>query len=133
MEINPAILREVNNVAAGFGENGRSANPGNGEAAIAISALRHNRVMVGKNMTFDEYFADTVGRVGALGEQSGSQRETHNLAMKELIEQRQSVAGVNINEELADMLRYQHGFNAASRFISTINAMLDTLINRMGV
>jgi flagellar hook-associated protein 1 FlgK len=133
IEINPAILRDVTNIAAGFGENGRSANPGNGEAAVAISALRHNRVMVGKNMTFDEYFADTVGRVGALGERSGSQRETNNLTMKELKEQRQSVAGVNINEELADMLRYQHGFNAASRFITTINAMLDTIINRMGV
>jgi len=133
IEINPAILRDATTIAAGFGENGRSANPGNGEAAIAISALRHNRVMVGKNMTFDEYFADTVGRIGALGERSGSQREDLNLTMKELKEQRQSVAGVNINEELADMLRYQHGFNAASRFITTINAMLDTIINRMGV
>jgi flagellar hook-associated protein 1 FlgK len=133
IEINPLILRDVTNIAAGFGENGRSANPGNGEAAIAISALRHNRVMVGKNMTFDEYFADTVGRVGAMGERSGSLRETNNITMKELKEQRQSVAGVNINEELADMLRYQHGFNAASRFITTINAMLDTIINRMGV
>jgi flagellar hook-associated protein 1 FlgK len=133
IEINPLILRDVTNIAAGVGENGRSANPGNGEAAVAISALRHNRVMIGKNMTFDEYFADTVGRVGALGEQSGTQRETNNITMKELKEQRQSVAGVNINEELADMLRYQHGFNAASRFITTINAMLDTIINRMGV
>jgi flagellar hook-associated protein 1 FlgK len=38
-----------------------------------------------------------------------------------------------MNEELADMLRYQHGYNAAARFISTVNSMLDTLINRMGV
>jgi len=133
VEINPAILRDVTTVAAGFGENGRVANPGNGEAAIAISNLRHDRVMVGKNMTFDEYFADTVGRVGALGEQSGELRETHNQTMKDLKDLRQSVAGVNINEELADMLRFQHGFNAAARFITTINSMLDTIINRMGV
>jgi len=133
VEINPAILRDVTTVAAGFGENGRVANPGNGEAAIAISNLRYDRVMVGKNMTFDEYFADTVGRVGALGEQSGELRETHNQTMKDLKELRQSVAGVNINEELADMLRFQHGFNAAARFITTVNSMLDTIINRMGV
>jgi flagellar hook-associated protein 1 FlgK len=133
IEINPAILRDVTTVAAGFGENGRPANPGNGEAAIAMANLRHDRVMVGKNMTFTEYFADTVGRVGALGEQSGYERETHNKTMKNLQELRQSVAGVNINEELADMLRYQHGFNAAARFITTVNSMLDTLINRMGV
>jgi flagellar hook-associated protein 1 FlgK len=133
IEINPAILRDVTTVAAGFGENGRPANPGNGEAAIAMSNLRYDRVMVGKNMTFTEYFADTVGRVGALGEQSRYEKETHNLTMKNLQEQRQSVAGVNLNEELADMLRYQHGFNAAARFITTVNSMLDTIINRMGV
>jgi len=133
IEINPAILRDVSTIAAGFGENGRAANPGNGEAAIAISNLRYDRVMVGKNMTFTEYFADAVGRVGELGKQSQEQKETHNLTMKDLIERRQSVSGVNVNEELADMLRFQHGFNAAARFITTINSMLDTIINRMGV
>ena len=84
-------------------------------------------------MTFTEYFADTIGRVGELGKQSQEQKETHNLTMKDLIERRQSVSGVNVNEELADMLRFQHGFNAAARFITTINTMLDTIINRMGV
>ncbi|MCL1814978.1 MAG: flagellar hook-associated protein FlgK [Treponema sp.] len=133
LEINPALLKDVTAVAAGFGENGRPANPGNGEAAIAMSNLRYDRVMVGKNMTFTEYFADAVGRVGAMGEQSGNELATHNETMKKLQEMRQSVAGVNINEELADMLRYQHGFNAAARFITTVNQMLDTLINRMGV
>ena len=133
IEINPNLLRDVTTVAAGFGENGRAANPGNGEAAIALSNLRYDRVMVGKNMTFTEYFADAVGRVGAMGERSSYEKETNNQTMKNLQELRQSVAGVNINEEMADMLRYQHGFNAAARFITTVNDMLDTLINRMGV
>jgi flagellar hook-associated protein 1 FlgK len=133
IEINPAILRDVSSVAAGFGENGRAANPGNGEAAIAISNLRYDRVMVGKLQTFDEYFADSVGRIGELGKQSGEQLETHNVEMKKLQELRQSVAGVSMDEELADMLRFQHGYNAAARFITTVNSMLDTLINRMGV
>jgi flagellar hook-associated protein 1 FlgK len=133
IEVNPAVLQDVTAVAAGFGENGRAANPGNGEAAIAMANLRYNRVMVGKHQTFDEYFADAVGRMGELGRQSGERRETHNLAMKNLKELRQSVAGVNMDEELSNLLRYQHGYNAAARFISTVNSMLDTLINRMGV
>lgn len=133
LEINPAILRDVSTVAAGFGQNGRPANAGNGEAALAVASIRHDRVMVGKNMTFSDYFSDITGRVGALGEQSRDQKASKNETMKALIEERQSVAGVNINEELADMIRYQHGFNAAARFITTINSMLDTIINRMGV
>jgi flagellar hook-associated protein 1 FlgK len=131
--VNPALLQDATTVAAGFGENGRPANPGNGEAAIAVSNLRYDKVMVGKLQTFDEYFADAVGRIGLLGEQSREQLKTQNQAMKQLLEDRQSVSGVNIDEELSNLLRYNHGYSAAARFITVVNSMLDTLINRMGV
>ncbi|MDR1566125.1 MAG: flagellar hook-associated protein FlgK [Treponema sp.] len=133
IEVNPALIRDPGSVAAGFGENGRPANPGNGEAAMAIAAIRNNEVMVGQFRTFDDYFADSVGRIGLLGEQSGRALETQNLIMKQLEEMRQSVSGVNMDEELSNMLKYQHGYNAAARFITTVNAMFDTLINKMGV
>jgi flagellar hook-associated protein 1 FlgK len=133
IEVNPALLRDSSSVAAGFGENGRSANPGNGEAALAIAALRNTAVMVGQQRTFDDYFADAVGRVGILGEQSGRALETQNLTMKQLRDMRESVSGVNMDEELAAMIKYQHGYAAAARFITTVNSLLDTIINRMGV
>jgi len=133
IEVNPALLKDPTSVAAGFGYNGRTANPGNGDAAAAIASIRNTSVMVGSLSTFDDYFADTVGRIALLGEQSGRALETQNVLMKDLRDRRQSISGVNMNEELADMLRYQHGYNAAARFITTVNSMLDTLINRMGV
>ena len=133
IEVNPALLRDPTSVAAGFGYNGRAANPGNGDAAAAIASIRNTHVMVGSLATFDDYFADAVGRIALLGEQAGRALETQNVLMKDLRDRRQSISGVNMNEELADMLRYQHGYNAAARFISTVNSMLDTLINRMGV
>jgi len=89
--------------------------------------------MVGKLATFDDYFADSVGRIGYLGEQSAMARETEHKMMKFLTDWRSSISGVNINEELTNMIRYQHGFNAAARFITTVNSMYDTIINRMGV
>jgi flagellar hook-associated protein 1 FlgK len=133
IEVNPALLKDPTSVAAGFGFNGRAANPGNGDAAAAIASIRNNPVMVGRLSTFDDYFADSVGRIGLLGEQSGMALATENRIMKQLHDMRQSISGVNIDEELANMIRYQHGYNAAARFITTVNSMLDTLINRMGV
>jgi len=133
IEVNPALLKDPSSVAAGFGYNGRTANPGNGDAAAEISLIRNSPVMVGKLATFDDYFADSVGRIGYLGEQSGVALETEKKIMKFLTEWRSSVSGVNINEELANMIRYQQGFNAAARFITTVNSMYDTIINRMGV
>ncbi|MDR0487407.1 MAG: flagellar hook-associated protein FlgK, partial [Treponema sp.] len=133
IEVNPALLKNTSLVAAGFGENGRPANPGNGDAASAIASIRNSSVMVGSLSTFDDYFADSVGRIALLGEQSNIALETENRIMKQLHEMRRSISGVNIDEELANMIRYQHGYNAAARFITTVNSMLDTIINRMGV
>jgi flagellar hook-associated protein 1 FlgK len=133
IEVNPALRKDPTAVAAGFGENGRPANPGNGGAAQAIAAIRNTPVMVGQLRTFDDYFADAVGRVGLLGEQSGEQLETQNRIMKQLRDMRESISGVNVDEELAAMIKYQHGYAAAARFITVINSMLDTIINRMGV
>jgi flagellar hook-associated protein 1 FlgK len=133
IEVNPAVVGDPLSVASGFGANGNTANPGNGDAAQAIASIRNNPVMVGRLATFDDYFADSVGRIGLLGEQSGRALETENLIMKRLEDMRQSISGVSIDEELANMIRYQHGYNAAARFITTVNSMSDTLINRMGV
>jgi len=128
IEVNPAVVRDHLSVASGFGFNGNAANPGNGDAAAAIASIRNTPSMVGRISTFDDYFADSVGRMGLLGEQSGRALETENIIMKQLSDMRQSISGVNIDEELANMIRYQHGYNAAARFISTVNMMLDTLM-----
>jgi flagellar hook-associated protein 1 FlgK len=132
IEVNPALLRDPGSVASGFGFNGHTANPGNGDAAEAIAAIRNTPVMVGQLGTFDDYFADAAGRIGMLGEQTGRALETENLIMKQLRDMRNSISGVNIDEELSNMIKYQHGYAAAARFITTVNTMLDTLI-RMGV
>jgi flagellar hook-associated protein 1 FlgK len=133
IEVNPALLKDTGSVASGFGHNGQAANPGNGDAAAAIAAIRNTQVMVGPFGTFDDYFADAAGRIGLLGERTGTALETENLIMKQLKDMRDSISGVNIDEELSNMIKYQHGYAAAARFITTVNSMLDTLINQMGV
>jgi flagellar hook-associated protein 1 FlgK len=133
MEVNPALIKDPHSVAAGYGQNGKAANPGNGDAAHAIASIRNTAVMVGRLGSFDDYFADAVARVGLMGEQSDRALESQNLIMKQLRDMRQSISGVNIDEELSQMIKYQHGYAAAARFISTMNDMLDTIINRMGV
>ena len=46
---------------------------------------------------------------------------------------RETVAGVNLDEEVANMIRYQHAYNAAARMITAIDEMLDVIVNRMGI
>lgn len=133
IEVNPELHRDPGSVAAGFGENGRPALPGDGRAAQAVASLRNTPVMIGKLTSFDEYFSDVVADAGLRGEIAERSLETENLIMKELEDMRSSISGVNIDEELSQMIKFQHGYSAAARFISEINTMLDTIINRMGV
>jgi len=132
VEVNPALFRDPMAVAAGFGENGRPASPGNGEAARAIAAIRNTEVMVGQYRTLDDFFAVSTGRIGLLGEQSMIALEINNEIMRDLHQRRQSVSGVSMDEELANMIKFQHGYAASARFISVIDSMLDIIINRMG-
>lgn len=133
IEVNPDMHADVRAVAAGFGENGRPANSGDGSAALAIANLRNTPVMVGRLDSFDEYFSDAVAEAGLRGEEARVALDTQELIMKDLRDMRDSISGVNIDEELSNMIKFQHGYAAAARFIATFNTMLDTIINRMGV
>jgi flagellar hook-associated protein 1 FlgK len=132
LQLNETLVRDKSSIAAGLGANGRPANAGNGEAALAIASIRNNPVMVGAEKTFDDYFAVSVARDGMLGEQTGRALETENLIMKQLRDMRQSMSGVNMDEELSQMIKYQHGYAAAARFVTTVNSMLETLMTRFG-
>lgn len=133
IEVNPALHRDVRAIAAGFGDNYGKALPGDGSAALAIANLRNTPVMVGKLTSFDEYFADAVAEIGLKGEEAETALKTQELIMKELRDMRASISGVNIDEEMSNMIKFQHGYNAAARFIATYDELLDTIINRMGV
>lgn len=133
MEVNKVIAADVQTIAAGFPNDEGTAFAGDNRAAVAISQIRNSAVMVGDSRTFDDYFAEAVTAVGLKGEQAARALETQRSIMKELRDLRDSVSGVNIDEELADVIKFQHGYNAAARFIATVDEMLDTIINRMGV
>jgi len=131
--INQEILQDPNAIAVGLSDNGRVAASGDGSAALAIANLRNNPVMVGPRRSFDDYFAEVVARVGLKGEQAEQTGEAQRLVLNELKEMQQSISGVNIDEEFSEMIKFQHGYNAAARFITTVDEMLDVIINRMGV
>jgi len=132
-ELNPSIANDPDSIAAGFGKNGDVADSGSGDAALAIAQLRNGDVMVGKYKGFSDYFSQAVTKVGLKGEAADRAYETEKEIMQELKGLKDSISGVNIDEELSQMIKFQHGYAAASRYISQVNQMLDTIINRMGV
>ena len=133
MEVNPVILSDVQNIATGYAGRTGLPHPADNRAAVAIASIRTQSVMVAGYRTFDEAFAQSVVNIGLKGEQAEIALDVQEAIVKELTDMRDSVSGVNIDEELSDIVKFQHGYNASTRFIAVVNEMLDTVINKMGV
>ena len=133
IEINKAIKNDVMSVAAAFKDASGNVNAGDARAASEIASIRNTKVMIGHKRTFDDYFADTVTNVGLKGEQAENNLNSNIAIMNDLRGLRESISGVNIDEELADIIKFQHGYNAAAKFVSIWDSLIDTVINRLGV
>ena len=133
IEVNPLIKNDVLSVASAFLDSAGNVNAGDSRAAKEIAAIRNSQVMIGKNRTFDDYFADSVTNVALKGEQAENNYNSHNAIMNDLRSLRDSISGVNIDEELADIIKFQHGYNAAAKFVTVWDSLLDTVINRLKV
>ena len=133
IQVNDVIKNDVMNVAAGYIDSNGNAFTGDARAAVEIASIRNSKIMVGSQKTFDDYFADTVTNVGLKGEQAEMNLLSQNAIMEDLHNLRDSISGVNIDEELAEVMKFQHGYNAAAKFITVWDSLVDTIINRLGV
>ena len=133
IEINSAIKNDVKSVAAAFRDESGNVNAGDARAAVEIASIRNSKVMIGHERTLDDYFAESVTNVGLKGEQAEMNLQSQTAIMDDLRSTRDSISGVNIDEELSEIIKFQHGYNAAAKFITVWDSLLDTVINRLGV
>lgn len=131
--VNSALKNDVMSVAASFADPNGNVNAGDGRAATEMAAIRNTKIMIGSERTLDDYFADAVTNVGLKGEQAETNHLSQTSIMNDLRTMRDSISGVNIDEELAEIMKFQHGYNAAAKFITVWDSLVDTVINRLGV
>ncbi|MBN2400788.1 MAG: flagellar hook-associated protein FlgK [Spirochaetes bacterium] len=138
MAVSDAVMYDVDNIAAskgkdigGTGDYNTANGIGDGSNALLIANLRHKNVMIDKNTTFNDYYTSLISRIGAQGEEAKDRTENQQTLLKNLVNLRESISGVNLDEEMSAMIAFQHGYNANARMISTFDKMLETII-RMG-
>lgn len=78
---------------------------------------------------FADYYTNLVNQVANSGSVYKSLVESQKETVESVESARQQILGVSTDEELTNMIRFQNAYNASSRYINTLNDMLDTLLN----
>lgn len=80
-----------------------------------------------------DFFRGVIGRLGVATQESERMAENERALLTQVEKQRATATGVSTDEELVNMIKFQQGYNAAARLVTTIDEMVDTIINRMGL
>jgi flagellar hook-associated protein 1 len=102
----------------------RTGSAGGNDLAVAMGALR------GKDA--DSLYTAFVARVGSDVNQNTRLQTNAQVLAGAVDDRRQSASGVSLDEEMTNLVRFQRGYQASARTMSTIDEMLDVLINRTG-
>ncbi|GAA4593735.1 flagellar hook-associated protein 1 FlgK [Actinoplanes octamycinicus] len=81
----------------------------------------------------DSEYQQLIGDLGVSAQASIRRRDVQNAVTDQVDAARDAESGVNLDEEMTNLLTYQRGYEAASRVLTTIDSMLDQLINRTGM
>lgn len=143
IQVNAEILADTNKVAASgqYELDGTDMKTikGNSDVALALTSLRDAKFVYPVALTSmssgttDDYFRAFVSDLGTRADVAITNYDRSGNLLDNVEIRRQSVSGVSIDEELTDMIRFQHAYNAAARSMTVVDEMLDRIINSMGI
>lgn len=110
-------------VEANFGGSGDNRN------ALDLSRLQTTDYFNNGSNNYQEAYSVVVGRVGSVTHSAEVDRDAQGALLQQAEERRSQIAGVNLDEEAADLVKYQQAYEAAARVLSTAQTLFDTLIN----
>ena len=128
MEINKMLLQNTDMIAVSG-----SGAVGDNTIALALHDLRDAKLIANGTSTRNNYYNSLIGTLGVESKESKSSAANYELLVHQIFNSKQSVEGVSLDEEMANMIKFQHAYDAAARIITTMDQALDTVINKMGI
>ena len=128
--------------AAQVGSDGRFA-PGDNTNALAISGLQYTSMDIARwscdrvngnseervTATIESYYHAMVGHMGVTSSGISRERAMNEEMVKRLGDIRDSISAVSLDEEMTNLIKYQHAYQAASKLVTVSDEMLDTLLS----
>jgi flagellar hook-associated protein 1 FlgK len=127
MALDPGLAADPGQLALGaFG-----AGPGDNTGALALFALGSQNVASGGTRTLGDAAIDVVSGVAQSGATARGDATRDGLVADHLAGLRDSISGVDTQEELTNLSRFENASNAMAKFITTIDGMLGSLIEQL--
>jgi flagellar hook-associated protein 1 len=123
ISVNSAIVADTNRIAAS------ASVTQDGEMASRIAAVRDKMSMNGNTATLNGFLSTMVGQIGQQVASAKTDNDHQTAMLNNLTNQRESISGVSIDEEMINLIKYQMGYNAAGKLVKTTNDMLTILMD----
>jgi flagellar hook-associated protein 1 FlgK len=122
-------VADINHIAAG-----NTDAPGDGNKALEIARLRQTPLAGLDNKTIPDYYNALVAELGEHTRSASIGQDNQKIILQNLQAEREAVSGVNMDEEMANLLRYQRSYQAAAHLVNVMDAaiadMLAALVGR---
>jgi len=107
--------------------------PGDGSLAVTIAGFREALFMDGGTASINQFYTHQVGELGLALKGAAANARDRALVADSLRTLHESLAGVSLDEEAARLVQTQRAYQAAARLMTTLDEMLDRIINGMGL
>ncbi len=127
LELSAEVQEDVNNISTALDPNA----PGDNRISIAISKLQHEKVLGDTNLSFEEHYHRSVGDIGLSVAKAKLDEEQTSGVLAQAKSIKERLSGVSIDEETANMVKFQHAYDASARMIKVADEMFDSVLGMM--
>lgn len=134
MKINPDLLKTPSQLGNEFLTEDQQVDHAKADRLVEAFNNKFSTLSPDLATPYDyrDYYAALVGQVATEGSVYSSIVTAQQVATHNLSDSRDAIMGVSSNEELTNMIKYQNAYNAASRYITACNDMLERLLSSLG-
>jgi flagellar hook-associated protein 1 FlgK len=105
-------------------------NSASGDNAVLLSnRLKIDTTTTLGNKSLDTYYSSMIGALGVQSQDAQRLTTNQQALVDQITSWRESTSGINMDEEMTNMIKFQQGYSAAAKMLTTMDQMLDTLIS----